>query len=125
MSAPARILVVDDHAPNVELVSFVLDAAGFEVHGAVDAEQALDRLAQWRPDLILMDIQLPGIDGLSLTRRLKADDATRSIRVVAMTAHAMRGDEARLREAGCDGYIAKPIDVATLPDRVRALLAPS
>ena len=96
-----------------------------QVRFEVDAEQALDRLAQWRPDLILMDIQLPGIDGLSLTRRLKADDATRSIRVVAMTAHAMRGDEARLREAGCDGYIAKPIDVATLPDRVRALLAPS
>ena len=122
-AAAPSVLVVDDHALNVELVSFVLQADGWLVDVAVDAEQAAAKLAQSRPDLILMDIQLPGIDGLELTRRIKADPATRDITVVALTAYAMKGDEAKLRAAGCDGYIAKPIAVAGFAAQLRQCLA--
>jgi two-component system, cell cycle response regulator DivK len=80
------------------------------------------RLSECRPDLVLMDIQLPGEDGLALTRRIKADPAWQHLVVVAFTAYAMRGDEARMREGGCDGYLAKPIDVKTFAAQVRALL---
>ena len=121
MTAPT-VLVVDDHALNVELVSFVLQADGWVVDVAVDAEEAERKLAQSRPDLILMDIQLPGIDGLELTRRIKADPANRDIAVVAVTAYAMKGDEAKLRAAGCDGYIAKPIAVAGFAEQLRQWL---
>jgi hypothetical protein len=109
-----RILVIDDNAMNVELVEFVLTAAGYEVATAESAEQGFARIAQQRPDLILMDIQMPGLDGLEMTRRLKADPATREIVIVALTAYAMKGDEQRMREAGCDGYLPKPIKVKTL-----------
>ncbi len=109
-----RILVIDDNAMNVELVEFVLTAAGYEVATAESAEQGFARIAQQRPDLILMDIQMPGLDGLEMTRRLKADPATREIVIVAFTAYAMKGDEQRMREAGCDGYLPKPIKVKTL-----------
>lgn len=108
---PARILIVDDNALNTELVRFVLDEAGHDIQTAQSADQALDSVRHFRPQLILMDIQMPGMDGLNLTRRLKADPATRQIVIVAFTAYAIPGDEARLREAGCDGYISKPIDV--------------
>jgi CheY-like chemotaxis protein len=123
MNAP-RILVVDDNAMNIDLVSFLLAADAMEVESAVDATQASALIAAQHPDLILMDIQLPGVDGLELTRRLKADPATRHIVVVALTAYAMKGDEERMRAAGCDGYIAKPIEVANFAERVRAFLAP-
>ena len=119
---PARILIVDDHPVNIELAHFVLSAGGFVVEVAADAEQALARISASRPDLVLMDIQMPGTDGLALTQRLKQDPATRGIVVVAFTAYAMKGDEARLRAAGCDGYIAKPIQVASFAATVRALL---
>ena len=99
-----------------------LTADGFEVEIAADAEQALARISTSRPDLVLMDIQMPGTDGLALTQRLKLDPATQGIVVVAFTAYAMKGDEARLRAAGCDGYIAKPIQVASFAATVRALL---
>ena len=122
MSAP-RVMVVDDNALNIELVRFVLGADGMEVAAAADAEQALLALPAFAPALVLMDIQMPGMDGVTLTRRLKADAATRHIVIVAFTAYAMKGDEARLREAGCDGYIAKPIDVKTFAARVRLHLA--
>jgi two-component system, cell cycle response regulator DivK len=122
MGAP-RVLIVDDNALNIELVSFVLGAAGFEVASALDAEQALAQLPVFNPTLVLMDIQMPGMDGLELTRRLKADAATKHIVVVAFTAYAMKGDETRLREAGCDGYISKPIDVARFASQVRRHLA--
>ena len=118
MNAP-RVLIVDDNTMNVELVTFVLSADGFVVEAALDAAQALARLAAFAPDLILMDIQLPGMDGVTLTRRLKADPATRHIAIVAFTAYAMKGDEARLRAAGCDGYLSKPLDVATFAANVR------
>ncbi len=117
-AARPRVLVVDDNLINNELVRFVLEAGGFQVDVAVDAAQALELLAVQPPDLVLMDIQMPGMSGLELTRRLKADSATRRIPVVAFTAYAMKGDEARLRDAGCDGYISKPIDVATFAQSV-------
>ena len=119
---PARILIVDDHPVNIELARFVLSAGGFVIDVAADADQALARINASRPDLVLMDIQMPGTDGLALTQRLKQDPATQGIVVVAFTAYAMKGDEARLRAAGCDGYIAKPIQVASFAATVRALL---
>jgi len=109
------ILVVDDNPMNLKLTCVVLQMEGHEVRHAVDAEQALSQLAAWRPRLILMDIQLPGMDGLELTRRLKADPATSDIVILAITAYAMKGDEHRALAAGCDGYITKPIDTRTLP----------
>lgn len=118
---PNAILVIDDNAMNVDLVEFVLSAAGFEVMTASSARQGFERLAQRRPDLILMDIQMPEMDGLEMTRRLKADPTTREIVVVALTAYAMKGDEERVMSAGCDGYVAKPIDVKALPDQVLAI----
>ena len=121
MSAP-RVLIVDDNAMNIDLVSFVLDAGGFKVESVQDPRLAVAHIAQSRPDVILMDVQMPGIDGLELTRRLKSDPATRDIVVVAFTAYAMKGDEARLRSAGCDAYVSKPIDVATFAQTVRSHL---
>jgi len=93
------------------------------VRTAVDADQALQMLNLFRPDLILMDIQLPGMDGLELTRRLKADSATRQIPIVALTAYAMKGDDQKNTDAGCDGYIAKPIDTRSLPRLVTEFLS--
>ena len=119
---PPHVFIVDDHPINIELAGFVLSSHGVEVSSAADADQALQRISQRRPDLILMDIQMPGTDGLSLTRQLKADPQLRSIVVVAFTAYAMKGDEARLRAAGCDGYLAKPINVARFADQVQQLL---
>jgi two-component system, cell cycle response regulator DivK len=116
------VLIVDDNAMNIDLVSFVLDAGGFKVEAVQDPRLAVAHIAQSRPDVILMDVQMPGIDGVELTRRLKSDPATRDIVVVAFTAYAMKGDEARLRSAGCDAYVSKPIDVATFAQTVRAHL---
>ena len=121
MSA-ARVLIVDDNAVLAELASFVLRAARFTVASETDATRAAATVAAFRPQLILMDMQMPDIDGLVLTAQLKADPATRHIVVIAFTAFAMKGDEDRLRRAGCDGYIAKPFDVAALVATVRACL---
>ena len=111
-----RILVVDDNPINMRLALTLLHAEGYETRGAGDAGEALAALAEWRPRLILMDIQMPGMDGLELTRRLKADPATRDIPIIAVTAYAMKGDAARVTAAGCDGYVTKPIDTRALPD---------
>lgn len=111
--AAALALVIDDNALNRQLVSFLLTSAGFEVCCAGDAAQALDLLRSLRPELILMDVQLPGMDGLALTRMIKADPAQRDATIVAVTAFAMRGDEQKALDAGCDGYIAKPIETAS------------
>jgi two-component system cell cycle response regulator DivK len=116
------ILVVDDNPTNLKLVRFLLQSHGFDVSTAVDATEALASLRDRRPRLILMDLQLPGIGGLELTRRLKEDPATSDIIIVALTAYAMKGDEARARAAGCDGYVAKPIDTRALPDVIRRAL---
>lgn len=118
-----RILVVDDHPTNLKLVSDVLQFEGYEIVKAADAEEAQDIVQAMPPDLILMDIALPGMDGLTLTRKLKADENTRHIVVVALTAFAMKGDEERAREAGCDGYITKPIDTRKLPTQVAEYVA--
>ncbi len=105
----ARILIVEDTSANLKLAVFLLESAGHTVLSAVDAEAGLTLARNERPDLILMDIQLPGMDGLQATALLKRDDATRAIPVIALTALAMKGDEERMRAAGCDGYIAKPL----------------
>ena len=105
----ARILVVEDNPINMTLAVFLLQTAGHSVLSAADAEAGLKLARFERPDLILMDIQLPDMDGLEATRILKADDAMRAIPVIALTALAMKGDEERIRAAGCDGYIAKPL----------------
>jgi CheY-like chemotaxis protein len=116
------ILIVDDNPQNLKLARLLLKAEGYDARTAPDAEHAMSLLQEFSPRLILMDIQLPGMDGLELTRRLKAEEATRKIVIVALTAYAMRGDEERARAAGCDGYIAKPIDVHTLPHAVAGYL---
>lgn len=105
----ATILVVEDNPANMKLAVFLLQTAGHSVLSATDAEAGLTLARVERPDLILMDIQLPGMDGLEAIARLKRDDATRAIPVIALTALAMKGDEERIRAAGCDGYIAKPM----------------
>jgi two-component system, cell cycle response regulator DivK len=105
----ARILVVEDNDANMKLAGFLLEGAGHTVLSACDAEIGLSIAHAEKPDLILMDIQLPGMDGLEATALLKGSDATRGIPVIALTALAMKGDEERIRAAGCDGYIAKPM----------------
>ena len=120
-----RILVVDDNPTNLKLVSDLLEWSAYEILKAPDAEQALEAIRKSPPDLILMDIALPGMDGLTLTRKLKADEATKHICIVALTAFAMNGDEQKAFDAGCDGYISKPIDTRKLPQQVALLLKPS
>jgi CheY-like chemotaxis protein len=119
----ARILVVDDNPTNLKLASDLLEMEGYEVDRAYDAEQALEVIQRQPPDLILMDIAMPGMDGLTLTRQLKADPATRHICIVALTAYAMKGDDQKARDAGCDGYIAKPIDTRRLPVQIAKYLS--
>jgi two-component system cell cycle response regulator len=118
----AKILVVDDNPTNLKLVSDVLEFEGYDILKAVDAEEAQVVLAATLPDLILMDIALPGMDGLTLTRKLKAEERTRGIRIVALTAFAMKGDDQKAFDAGCDGYITKPIETRKLPDQVAGFL---
>ena len=110
-----RVLVVDDNPANLRLLRMLLVGESFEVRTAADAAQALVAVGEFQPALILMDLQMPGMDGFELTRRLKADAATRDIVIVALTAYAMKGDEEKARAAGCDGYVSKPIDTRTLP----------
>ncbi|MBI2378150.1 MAG: response regulator [Deltaproteobacteria bacterium] len=112
------ILVIDDNPQNAKLVSFLLTARGYAVKTAGSADEALELLALAVPRLILMDLQLPGMDGLALTRKLKADPRTQRTFIVAFTAYAMKGDEQRALDAGCDAYLTKPIDTRTLPTRI-------
>lgn len=118
------ILIVDDNATNLKLAKILLTAEGYHVRTAADAEQALEVLGASAPQLILMDIQLPGMDGLELTRRLKSDPKTRDITVVALTAYAMKGDAEKALAAGCRGYIAKPIDTRRFAAEVARYLTP-
>jgi CheY-like chemotaxis protein len=113
-----RVLIVDDNPTNLKLVAFLVKANGYEVDTAADAEAAIAAIAANRPRVILMDLQLPGIDGLELTRRLKADPATRDIAIIAVTAYAMKGDHEKALAAGCDDYVTKPIDTRALPELI-------
>src|SRR5581483_10741574 len=118
----SSILVVDDSIDNLDLTRILLEAEGFEVWTAEDAQQAVTVLEAHTPALVLMDIQLPEVDGLELTRRLRADKRWRGLPIVALTAYAMRGDEEKARSAGCNGYITKPIDTRTFVGTVREYL---
>lgn len=113
-----RILIVDDNPTNLKLVAYLMSANGYEVTTALDAEAAIAAIDRNPPRLILMDLQLPGTDGLELTRQLKANPTTRDIIVVAVTAYAMKGDQDRALAAGCDDYVTKPIDTRGLPDTI-------
>jgi two-component system, cell cycle response regulator DivK len=119
------VLLVEDNPANMRLAVAVLESAGHCVINATDAETGLTLARHHRPHLILMDIQLPGMDGLEATRLLKQDEATRGIPVIALTALAMKGDEERIRAAGCDGYVAKPLDYKDFLAVIAARLAPS
>jgi CheY-like chemotaxis protein len=117
------VLIVDDNPANLRLACFVLERNGYVVRSAANAEKALAAVNASQPRMILMDIQLPGMDGLELTRRLKSDHRTRGITVIALTSYAMKGDEERALLAGCDGYLSKPIDTRCLAAKVAELLA--
>jgi CheY-like chemotaxis protein len=125
MMSGRRILLVEDNAVNRRLAQFLLKSKGYEVWEVTSAPEAFATLKERRPDLILMDIQLPEVDGLTATRRLKADPATCDIPVVAVTSYAMKGDEAKAFEAGCSGYVTKPIDKTQFLDTVERLLPQS
>jgi len=119
----ARILVVEDHPANLKLARIILENAGHVVVASDDAVDGLRVAAEIRPDLVLMDIQLPGMDGLEATRRLKAASETAGIPVIALTAFAMREDAQKMQAAGCDGYLAKPYRAAQLLEAVNGALA--
>jgi CheY-like chemotaxis protein len=123
LSSQPLILVVEDNEVNQLLTASVLEREGFRVDLAGDSTQAMERLRERTPELILMDVQLPGMDGLALTRRLKADPATAQITIVALTAHAMTGDREQTLAAGCAGYISKPIDTRSFAGQVREFLS--
>ena len=117
-----RILVVEDQEDNLQILRDLLTSAGFEVIEAKDGEEGVRAAVAERPDLILMDIQLPGIDGYEATRRIKADPALSSIPIIAVTSYALSGDEDKCREAGCDSYISKPYSPRQLLAKVREFL---
>ena len=118
-----RVLIVEDDRVSQKMARDALQAGGFETDEADSGEVALQKVAETTPDLIVMDIRLPGMDGLETTRRLKADPETAAIPIVAVTAHAMPEDESAIREAGCDAYMAKPLRFSALLGLVRDLLA--
>ncbi|NOU29413.1 MAG: response regulator [Polyangiaceae bacterium] len=118
------ILIIEDNAANLKLAAFILQQAGYAVLNAIDAEAGVTLAREALPDLILMDIQLPGINGLDATAILKGDPATSRIPVIALTALAMMGDEARIRAAGCDGYVAKPMRYQELLSTIAKQLGP-
>ena len=122
MSRGRTILVIEDNALNLELVREILVAEGYDVLEAVEATTGMEMAFLEPPDLILMDLQLPGMDGLEATRRLRADPRTAPIPIVALTAHAMRGDDEKAVAAGCTGFITKPIEVRNFVAAVAAFL---
>jgi two-component system, cell cycle response regulator DivK len=125
MSDTPLVLVVEDNEANQMLTRVVLEREGYRVEVASAADEALEKVGEKLPHLILMDLQLPGQDGLSLTRQFKASPATAKIPIIALTAHAMPGDRETTIAAGCAGYIAKPIDALTFGDQIREILAPA
>jgi two-component system cell cycle response regulator DivK len=117
-----RILVVDDNNDSRELVVKVLKNKGYEMIEAIDGEEALEKAVSEKPDLILLDISIPKLNGYEVTKRLKSLEEVKDIPVVALTAHAMKGDRAKALEAGCEGYISKPINVRDLPAQVKSYM---
>ena len=117
-----KILIVEDNKDSRELVIKVLKNKGYLLVEAVDGEDALLKATEQLPDLILMDISIPKIDGFEVTRRLKERENCKDIPIIALTAHAMKGDKEKALQAGCDGYISKPINVRQLPDQIQAFL---
>jgi CheY-like chemotaxis protein len=122
MSHVSTVLVVEDNDMNMQLVEYLLEEGGFSILKATSGEEALRLTSENTPDLILMDIHLPGMDGLSVVRRMKENERTQKIPILALTAHAMRGDRDRFLQAGCDGYISKPIDVKTFIPSIQRYL---
>ncbi len=117
-----KVMIVEDNDLNMKLFNDLLEANGYETIKTKDGMQALDLARTHRPDLILMDIQLPEVSGLEVTKWLKADDELHHIPVIAVTAFAMKGDEQRIRQGGCEAYISKPISVAKFVETVRAYI---
>jgi len=117
-----KILVVEDNDRNRRLVRLLLTAKGYEVIEATTGNEAMSYLAEHKPDLILMDIQLPNTDGLELTRKIKSAEETKDIPIIAVTAYAMKGDKERILESGCDAYVSKPINTRELPVLIKSIL---
>ena len=117
-----KILLIEDNEMNRDMLSRRLERKGFEVIIATDGQAGVDMASSTSPDIILMDLSLPGIDGWEATRQIKADPATQAIPIIALTAHAMAGDEDKARKAGCDDYDTKPINLNRLLDKIKNLL---
>jgi two-component system cell cycle response regulator DivK len=122
LMSDVHILYIEDNRENLLLVRRILEAEGYAVSGAADGPSGLELAAQMQPDLILLDINLPEIDGYDLARRFRTTPGLEQVPILAITANVMQGDRERTLEAGCDGYIQKPIEVDRLPDQVRAAL---
>ncbi len=122
MSPKWKILIVEDNKANLDMLSRRLERRDFEVISGIDGNEAIEKARSENPDLILMDMSLPGIDGWEATRRIKEMEETKSIPIVALTAHAMSGDRARAIEAGCDDYDTKPVDMNRLLEKINNLL---
>lgn len=125
MGAPIKIMIVDDNPTNLKLAGDLLEGEGFEVRRCINPTATLEALKSFHPALILMDISLPGMDGMQLTQKIKEDEANKGIVVVALTASAMKGDKERILAAGCDGYIAKPIDTRKFVSQLMPFLTPT
>lgn len=119
---PKKILVVDDNQDNRELVVKILKSMGYQMIEAIDGEDALKKAIAEKPDLILMDISIPKINGYEVTRRLKSQADFKDTPIIALTAHAMKGDREKAIEAGCEGYISKPFNIHELPDQIKTYL---
>ena len=119
---PKKILIVEDNQDSRELVVKILKNRGYQLIEAVDGEDALEKAITERPDLILMDISIPKIDGYEVTRMLKSRKEFKSTPIIALTAHAMKGDREKAMESGCEGYIAKPINIHELPEQIKPYL---
>ena len=124
-AARKSVLIVEDNPLNMKLFSAMVAAQGHQVLQATDGSHGLDLAQRQHPDLIIMDIQLPGMSGLDVTRMLKADEATRAIPIIATTAYALRGDEDNIMASGCDAYMAKPIAIAQFLELLETFIAPT
>lgn len=117
------ILLVEDNEVNMRLVERTIKNPAYMIVSAANGEEALERAAQYKPDLIILDIQIPKMDGYAVARTLKADPALKHIPIIALTAHAMKGDEEKILAAGCDSYVSKPIEVSKFREKINDLLA--